>query len=161
MIILPYLVSTTETSDRDHHEVHEDINYYQISEENKKILNDQFKAHLLKVLGLKEVPKKPTTKAFVPQAILEEYRKLRDEVRESIPEDRDFYGKIDLDDLDQTNEDFWSYVYNKFGSYDITVDMGKRMSHYNDESTESRRLYIKGEYTQASSIPTQGESINS
>lgn len=141
-----------ETNGNEKHE-HEASQLYQISEENKKILDEQVKAHLLKVLGLKEVPKKPQNKAYVPHAMLEEYRKLRESVRDVIPDDRDFYGKINIDDLEQSHEDFWGAVYNKYGGYDIEVDMGS-----NDE--ESRRLHYKGDATPIACLVPQGKFFN-
>lgn len=133
-------------------EKHEDeaSKLHQISQENKKILDEQVKAHLLKVLGLKEVPKKPQNKAYVPHAMLEEYRRIRESVRDVIPDDRDFYGKINLDDLEQGHEDFWGAVYNKYGGYDIEVDMD-----LNNE--ESRRLHYKGDATPIACLVPQGK----
>lgn len=103
--------------------------YHPVSEESKKIIIEKVKENLLKVLGLKEVPKKPTNKAYVPKAMLESYRSVRESVRLTIPDDRDFYGKIQIDDFDNNREDFWSAVYNKFGTYDIEVDMSERENH--------------------------------
>lgn len=101
----------------------QDVNYYEISDENKKLIMNQVKANLLKVLNLKEVPREPRKKVYVPHAMLEEYRNLRNSVRHTIPDDRDFYGKINIDDLDQTHDDFWSAVYNRYGGYDIGIEM--------------------------------------
>lgn len=118
-----------------------DVNFYQVSQENKKIFNEQVKSQLLKVLGLKEVPDKPKSKknnkAYVPRAMLEEYKQWRDSVREYIPEDRDFYGKINIDDLDyQDHEPVWSEIPNRLKRQDIEVDMGQ-------DNEATRRLHVK------------------
>lgn len=78
------------------------------------------------VFDLKGKPtlSKTPEKAFVPRAMLEEYMKLREDMRDVVPDDRDFYGKIDIDGYEDSTEDFWSAVYNKYGSYDLRVDMG-------------------------------------
>lgn len=115
----------------------------QLTEEKVKIIKDKFK-ELAKdlVFDIKGQPNPTTstnTKAFVPRAMLEEYIKMRDSVREIIPDDRDFYGKININDLDQTHEEFWSAVYNKYGSYDVQVDMGP-----SNEGLESRRFNVNG-----------------
>lgn len=85
------------------------------------------------ILGLKgrEQPTTTNIKAYVPRAMLEEYIKLRDSVREVIPDDRAFYGKINIQDLDQSNEDFWSQVYDRYGSYDVEVSMGDDTPRFN------------------------------
>lgn len=133
------------------HEDDENSQLFQISQENKKILNEQVKAHLLKVLGLKEVPKKPQNKAYVPHAMLEEYRKIRESVRDVIPDDRDFYGKMDIDSIDHNrHDDFWSEIYNKYGGYDIEVDMGR-------DDEEARRLHYKGDATPIACLVPQGK----
>lgn len=98
----------------------------QLSEENKKLIIEKLKTNLLKALGLKEVPKKPLNKAYVPRDMLESYSQLRESVRDTIPNDRDFYGKIPVHDLESDHENFWSAMHNKFGSYDIEVDMVSR-----------------------------------
>jgi len=124
-------------------------------EENRQLILEQVKANLLKVLGLKEVPRKPHNKAYVPHAILEEYRKLRDSVRDTIPDDRDFYGKIQIHDLDKSHDDFWAAVYNKYGSYDINVDMEAR-----EQSSQNNRFHIKGEATHITYLAPQHEPEN-
>lgn len=132
--------STTSNTD--------ELDLDELPEEKIKLIKEQYK-ELAKelVFDLKGQPSRTTTtssqtnsKAFVPRAMLEEYIKMRDSVREIIPNDRDFYGKINIDDLDQTHEEFWSAVYNKYGSYDIQVDMGQT-----DEGLESRRFHYKGD----------------
>lgn len=117
LILHIHLSYQYETSDS------KDANLYDISEENKKIIIEQVKTNLLKVLGLKEVPKKPTHTAIVPPQMLENYRSYRESVRDVIPDDRDFYGKIPVADLDQDRENFWNGVHNRFGTYNIVVDM--------------------------------------
>lgn len=100
------------------------------------------------MLGLKEVPKKPKHKAIVPQAMLQEYINLRDSVREFIPDDRDFFGKIDIHDIEEGHEDYWSAIHNKFGSNDIEVDM--------DDGPNPNFLY-KGHYERMIVVRLQGK----
>lgn len=86
--------------------------------------------------------------------MLEEYRKLRELVRETIPEDRDFYGKIEISDLDFKNEEeFRKSVRDRYGPNDIEVDMDLE-----DFSAEGhKRIHYEGEALQISSIPPIGK----
>jgi len=117
-------------------------------EEIKHIKREYLNVVEERFFNLKGRPTEPVPdKAFVPRAMLEEYIKMRDSVREFIPDDRDFYGKINIDSSVETHEDFWSAVYNKYGSYDIKVDMGQ-----SNPSDETGYRY-KGEASHIAHIP--------
>lgn len=93
------------------------------------------------------------SKAYVPRAMLEEYMSLRNSVRDIIPDDQDFMGKINIDDLDGTHDDIWSQIYNKYGSYDIQIDMGPP-----EGSLESRRSHVRGSASHIAHVGAQSKS---
>lgn len=97
----------------------------EMSEEKIKAVKKQYmefaKERLFDIRGKpnSKENESPVTKLSVPSAILKEYISFRDEVREVVPDDRDFYGKINIEDLDKPrDENIWS------GNYDIEIDMG-------------------------------------
>lgn len=122
-----------------------------ISPERIKLIKEQYKEIAKElVFDLKGKPTQAVPeKAYVPRAMLEQYMQTRDSVRDIIPDDRDFYGKINIDDAFDSHEDFWSAVYNKYGSYDIRVDMGPQGSE-----VESNSYRFKGEASHIGNIPT-------
>lgn len=135
---------------------HGNVNSYQISTENKKVFDEQVKSQLLKVLGLNKVPNnKPNinNKAYVPRAMLEEYKRIRETVREIIPEDRDFYGKIPIDDLEQNHEPVWGENQNQLNNQDIVVDMGQ-------DNEASRRLHVKRSAKHSIFVEAQSKFIH-
>lgn len=110
---------------------------------------------MLKLFNIKDVPKAPTNRAYVPVEMLREYLKYRDEVREYIPDDRDFLGKIDLDDLHPNdNNDFWREFKNRH-SNGIEINLGPKEGDKTDKT--SRKFYSVGDVTQISAIPPQSK----
>lgn len=129
-------------------------NAHQQQQEDKNrrgLVDGALKSNLLRILNLKEVPKPPTTKAFVPVEMLKEYMKYRDLVRDYIPDDRDFLGKINLDDLHPSDHNFWNEVANKYTN-GIEIDM--RPSGLADSSAGKipHHFLAIGDITQISAI---------
>lgn len=141
----------------EHNEENHDPGFDDIPEHKKKEFVEKIKQSLLKIMGLTEAPKPKHTqqahnKVFVPRAILEEYRRMRESVREVVPSDKDFYGKINIDDLDHEHHDFWGAIHNKYGSYDILVDMGA-----NDGVENNERFRFHGDAKHIAYIGSQGK----
>lgn len=113
---------------------------HEIPEENRKVFIAQIKSHLLKVLGLKEAPHKPHKKALVSKEIIEKWKSLRESTRNTIPNDRDYYGKIPYQ-IENQDDNFWFEMYNQVGSFDIEVDMGLDES----SSEKLKNLHIQGD----------------
>jgi hypothetical protein len=110
------------------------LNNDEMTEEQIKNLKKEYKAlameRLFDIKGKpsQDMPKNPNTKLRVPSAILKQYVKYRDEVREIVPDDRDFYGRINIDDVG-SHENLWTA---HIGDFDVEVDMPAR-----DESLDS------------------------
>lgn len=123
-----------------------------LSETDKKLLTEKLKQGLLKIIGLKDVPQKQKSKkTFIPRAILEKYMKTRDLVRDNIPDDRVFLGKLDVDhDIDMNHENFWTSVHDKYGSYGIHVNLE------NEDST-LRNYRFRGEATDIRYVSPEGK----
>lgn len=99
------------------HEHNHEQNYIQnISDTLRKDLEHKSKL-MLTVLGVKEEIKKPASKAYVPQTMFEAYASLRESVRQIIPSDKDYYGKLEMDKIVKFG-----------GASKIYVDMNKRLN---------------------------------
>lgn len=100
LISFIYLSLAHQSNNNDHSKSHYHID--KMSDQNRKFLTNQLKANLLRELGIKQEPKRPNKKVQVPRAMIEDYLKLRDSMRDAVPDDNDFYGKLDMDDVSDT-----------------------------------------------------------
>lgn len=98
----------------------------------KKLYKELAKERLFNFKGKPsdETLKNPNSKLYVPSAILKEYMKYREVVRDVVPDDQNFYGKIDIDEVNELRDNHWSKESNG-----ILVDMGQP-----DQSLERERL---------------------
>lgn len=69
---------------------------------NEELFQDELKSHLLNSLGLKKEPKvEEKSKVIVPRDLLEKYLNERETMRESIPDDADFLGQLDREEVEE------------------------------------------------------------
>ena len=97
----------------------------EMSDEQVKNFKREFKAlameRLFDIKGRpsQDIPRNPNSKLKVPSAMFKQYVGYRDEVRDVVPDDRDFYGRINIDAVG-THESMWTA---NVGDYDIEVNM--------------------------------------
>lgn len=145
------LTTPTELSQSyDKDELHQDT----FNDQDKKAFQQKSRDAIKKLLDLKEQPSDKitttNTKFYVPRAMLERYIEYRDTVREFIPDDREFFGKLDIEDLEDDHDDFWSKAYEKYGSYSIEVEMNP----VNSKDAKDK-LHIPGDSTHAAYISVE------
>lgn len=115
------------------------------SNQDKAQMQEQLQDGLKHLLRLKERPSKKittaNTKIVVPRAMLEKYMEYRDLAREYIPDDREFFGKLDIHSIEDSHEKFWNKIDDRGGQFGIEVDL----KGPNKDPEETKRFKLKGD----------------
>uniref|UniRef100_A0A6G1SIA1 Bone morphogenetic protein 4 n=1 Tax=Aceria tosichella TaxID=561515 RepID=A0A6G1SIA1_9ACAR len=112
----------------------------EMTEEQARDLRKEYKAlameRLFDIKGKpsQEVPTNTKTKLNVPSAMLKQYIGYRDEVRAVVPDDQDFFGRINIDAFGPS-ENIWTTA--RIGDFDVEVEMPSSDGSVGSESFRS------------------------